>query len=229
MEGIEGELQAIRGAQLVVDAKQVVAHGVFTQIQMPGNVAIGQPFGYQVDDVLLSPGKRIRGFHSFGEACGDRATLYEGVQEKAQLLAIRPNLSLADRVDAFAQDFKRLVASQDAASAGMKCLGYCVLIVGIYEHNHVGLGMISADFSRNVETSVYSVFEVSADDRNVDFMGVQASANSRRIHSEVNDSKWVIGAEQSGGHQLTVHPTFVGYEDLNLFLDHTMYQARGGQ
>ena len=122
------------------------------------------------------------------------------MEKKAQLLAIRPNLPLADRVDAFAQDFKRLVASEDAASAGMKCLGYRVLIVGIYEHNHVGLGVISADFSRNVEASVHSVFEVSADDGNVDFIRVEASANSRRIYSKINYYKWIIGTEQSGGH-----------------------------
>ena len=65
MDGVEGEFEAIRRAQLVVDAKQVVAHGVFTQLQMPGDVAIGQSFGYEVDDVLLSPRERISGFRSF--------------------------------------------------------------------------------------------------------------------------------------------------------------------
>jgi hypothetical protein len=51
---IESQLQATRNSHFVEDPKQVVTDRVLTQIELLGNVTIGEAFGYQLDDTCFS-------------------------------------------------------------------------------------------------------------------------------------------------------------------------------
>jgi hypothetical protein len=45
LQTIKDQLDARRDAELVEDAKQVIAHRMFAQAQVAGDLAVGQPFG----------------------------------------------------------------------------------------------------------------------------------------------------------------------------------------
>ena len=45
VDGVKGQFQPIRSSHFVEDPKQIVADGVFTQIELMGNITIGETSG----------------------------------------------------------------------------------------------------------------------------------------------------------------------------------------
>ena len=48
IDGIKGQLQPARSTHFIEDPKQIVADGVLAQIELMGNITIGETFGHQM-------------------------------------------------------------------------------------------------------------------------------------------------------------------------------------
>ena len=53
IDGIKGQFQPARSAHFVEDPKQIVADSVLTQIELMGNITIGETFGHQAHNAFF--------------------------------------------------------------------------------------------------------------------------------------------------------------------------------
>jgi hypothetical protein len=53
INGVKSQLEPIRSSHLVEDSEQIITNRVLTQIELMGNVSIGEAFGHQVDHTFF--------------------------------------------------------------------------------------------------------------------------------------------------------------------------------
>src|ERR1700731_3085949 len=99
VDGVKGQLQPTRSSHFVEDPKQIVADGVLAQMELVGNVAIGETFGYQVDNAFFPLCQQARYFLTYRFSLQSRA---QGFHTEGKFLAASPPLPPGYRVDALA-------------------------------------------------------------------------------------------------------------------------------
>src|SRR3984893_17951113 len=97
VDGVKRQLQPIRSSHFVEDPKQIVADGVLAQMELVGNVTIGETFGYQVDNAFFPLVQQTRYSLTYRFSLQSRA---QGIDHEVQFLAASPHLPPVYRVDA---------------------------------------------------------------------------------------------------------------------------------
>src|ERR1700687_2976541 len=118
IDGVTGQLQPIRSSHFVEDPKQIVTDGVLTQIELVGNVTIGETFGHQVHNAFFPLCQQARCSLAKRLSWQRRA---QGFDHETQLLAARPHLPLVYGVDTLAQELRRLIPGEYAAAPCPEC------------------------------------------------------------------------------------------------------------
>ena len=106
VDSIKGQLKSIRSSYFVEDPEQIVAHRVLTQMKLLGNVAIGHPFGHQLDNAFFPLCQQARTFLANRSR---RQSRDQGIDHEVKFLAASPHLSLMNCMDAFAQELGGLI------------------------------------------------------------------------------------------------------------------------
>jgi hypothetical protein len=104
-EGVKNELDAGRDSQLFINPEKIIADGVFRQPQLLRRLAIRQPVNHQVHDVVFPfREQRLSARIDYPQ----RRCAHQRVEHKLQLIAVDPDLSLVDGLDAFAENLPGL-------------------------------------------------------------------------------------------------------------------------
>jgi hypothetical protein len=136
LQAVEDQLDARRGAELVEYSKQIIAHCMFAEAHVAGDLAVGEAFGNQADYVFFALGKQVEAarvlqVQGFGVA--------EGVEQLAEVLAIGPDLTLMHGVDALRKSFERLVAENNAVRTAAEGVNHQVAIARGQQHHRARL------------------------------------------------------------------------------------------
>src|ERR1700694_410520 len=150
IDGVKGQLQPIRSAHLFEDPKQIVTDGVLTQIELMGNITIGETFGHQVDNAFFPLCQQARSFLTNHFSWQSRA---QGIDHEVQFLAASPHLPPVYCVDALAQQLRRLIPGEYAAGSCPECLDDHRRLARIEYYDDAGLRVRSPYLSRHIETS----------------------------------------------------------------------------
>ena len=135
LEAIEDQLDARGDAELVKNAKEVIADGVFAEAQVAGNLAVGEAFGNQADDIFLALGKQAEAVRVLQM---ERLGVAEDVEQVAEVLAIGPDLALMHGVDALGESLERLIAEDDAVGAAAEGVNNEIAFAGGEQHDGAG-------------------------------------------------------------------------------------------
>src|ERR1700694_189691 len=150
VDGVKGQLQPIRSSHFVKDPKQIVADGVLAQMELVGNVTIGETFGHQVDNAFFPLCQQARYFLTYRFSLQSRT---QGFDHEVQFLAASPHLPPVYRVDALAQQLRRLIPGEYAAGSCPECLDDHRRLARIEYYDDAGLRVRSPYLSRHIETS----------------------------------------------------------------------------
>jgi hypothetical protein len=93
VDGVEGKFEAVGGSELIEDAEEIIAHGVFAEVQRAGDVAVGEALGDEVYKFLLSLGEQAG---ALGVRNGRAGLIGERFDEVLELLVAGPNLTLME-------------------------------------------------------------------------------------------------------------------------------------
>jgi hypothetical protein len=212
IEGVKGQLQPIRSSHFVEDPKQIVTDGMLTQFQFLGNVAVSHAFGYQVHNAFFPLREQSRCSHNVWFCRWSRTQRFD---HEAQFLTARPHLSFVHRVDALAQQLRRLIPREYATGSCSECVHDHRRFVRIEYHDDAGLRVRSHNLSRHTETSPVFVFKTSTDDCNVGFVLFESFANSNRIRRVADHPSSVPAPSHGRRYQLTAQLTAVSDEDFH--------------
>jgi len=138
IDGIKGQFQPARSAHLIEDPKQIVADSVLAQIELMGNIAIGETFGHQVDNALFPFRQHTRSSQTNRFGGRSRA---QGFYHETQFLAASPHLPLVYCVNALAQQLRRLIPREYAGGSCAKCFDDHCRFARIKYHDGTELGM----------------------------------------------------------------------------------------
>lgn len=101
--GVENQFHSARCPYLVEDAQEIFLDGVFAESQFGGDSAVGQAVSYQGYDLLFA---RRQQRPAIGVDDAQRGHLRQSVQHIIHLLAVDPNLSPENAVDALTEHRK---------------------------------------------------------------------------------------------------------------------------
>src|ERR1700730_2849774 len=118
VDGVKRQLQPIRSSHFVEDPKQIVADGVLAQMELVGNVAIGETVGHHVDNSFFALCQQARYFLTYRFSLQSRA---QGFAHEVQFLAASPLLSPVYCVESLPQDPRRLISGESAAGSCPEC------------------------------------------------------------------------------------------------------------
>jgi hypothetical protein len=76
--------------------------------------------------------------------------------------------------------------------------------------------MASPYFAGHAKPSIVSIFEMSADDSNIDLMDLKTSTNSSRLNSAIKYGEPVAAASQRRSHKLAAHATFIRNQNVDI-------------
>ncbi len=100
---VEDQFHPAGDSHFIEDAQQVFLDGMFAETQFAGDCAIGQAVGNERDHLLFA---RRQQSPAIGVDDSKRWHLRYRVQQVIHLLAVHPNLSLENTLDAFAEHRK---------------------------------------------------------------------------------------------------------------------------
>src|ERR1700722_1114682 len=150
INGEKSQFPPIRSSPLVEDPKQIVTDGVLAQIELLGNVTIGETFGDQVDNAFFPLCQQARTFLTNRSSRQSRA---QGIDHEVKFLAASPHLPLMYCMDALAEQLRRLISREYAAGSCPECFDDHRRLARIEYYDDAGLRVRSPYLSRNVETS----------------------------------------------------------------------------
>src|ERR1700682_276232 len=150
IDGVKCQLQPIRSSHFVEDPKQIVPDGVHTQIELVGNVTIGQTLGHQVDNAFFPLCEQARYFLTNHFSWQRRA---QGIDHEVQFFTAGPHLPPVYCVDALAQQLRRLIPGEYAAGSCPECFDDHRRLARIKYYDDTGLRVRSPYLSRYIETS----------------------------------------------------------------------------
>jgi hypothetical protein len=166
---------------------------VHTQIELVGDITIGETFGHQVDNAFFPLCQQARYFltNQFRwESWAQR------IDHEAQFLAAGPHLPPVDCVDALAQQLRRLIPGEYSAGSCPECFDDHRRLARIKYYDDAGLGVRSAYLSRHIETSQGFFFQTSTDHCNVGFVLLESFANSNRVSRVPNNPGPIAASSQ---------------------------------
>jgi hypothetical protein len=215
IESIESQFQPIRSPYFVEDPKQIVTDRVLAQIELSGDVTIGQSFGHQLHNAIFSLCQRSwqSGISRLGEGA-----LSHNFEQETQLLTASPNLPLVYNMNALAQQLKRFIPRKYAGSSGSKSFDDRRPVDRIEHYDDIGVWVRASDFSRQIEASRGSFFQLGPNHCNMHVALGEFGANFLRIRCIANDRQPVSAAAQSRGHQLAAHSARVRDKDIHYCL-----------
>src|ERR1700694_465131 len=193
IDGVTGQLQPIRSSDFVEDPKQIVTDGVFTQIELVGNVTIGETFGHQVHNAFFPLCQQTRSFPTKRFSWQSRA---QGIDHEVQFLAGSPHLPPVYCVDALAQHLSRLLPREYAAGSCPECFDDHRRLARIEYYDDTGPKVRSSYLSRHIDTSQGIFFETGTDHCNVGFALVESIANSNRVNRVPYNPGPIAGSSQ---------------------------------
>ena len=103
--GIDRQLQAIPYGQLVVDRRQVMAHGGFADAQPVSDGLVPTPLADQGDNLPLASGERLYFDFFWIEGLAGRRTARQLAQHTGDEQVLQPDLAGGDPSDGFEEDF----------------------------------------------------------------------------------------------------------------------------
>jgi hypothetical protein len=62
---VENQFHSIGNAQLIVDAKQIVAYRVFTEAELTGNVPVGKTLSHKADHLRFSFSQQVESLSAY--------------------------------------------------------------------------------------------------------------------------------------------------------------------
>ncbi|HUO17289.1 MAG TPA: hypothetical protein VMX38_20075 [Verrucomicrobiae bacterium] len=156
-EGSQNQLDATRNSHLFKDAAEVVPHGVFAQVQLHGNLFVGQSFTRKADYFFFAWGEQI-----VISATGNlgRGRLAQRFQQEANFLGRRPDLATGNRFNALAKRIERFVTAKDSVSAVPKSFDDAITMTTIEKENHMDFRMTHANLSHNAQTRMNPISKV---------------------------------------------------------------------
>ena len=146
IDGVKRQLQPVRSSHFVEDPKQIVSHGVLTQIELMGNITIGETFGHQMDNAFFPFCQQARSSQTNWFRWRSWA---QGFDHEMQFLAASPHLSPMYCVDALAQQLRRLIPGEYAGGSSPERIDNGRRLAGIQYHDHPEVGMCSQDLFRD--------------------------------------------------------------------------------
>src|SRR6266849_846530 len=150
IDGVKGQLQPIRSSHFVEDPRQIVTYGVLTQIELVGNITVGETFSHQMDNAFFPLCQQDRYFLTNRLSWQSRA---QGFDHEVQFLAARPHLPLMYCMDALAQQLRRLFPREYAAGSCPECFDDHRRLARVEYYDDTGLRVRSQYLSRHIETS----------------------------------------------------------------------------
>src|SRR6185437_7238304 len=159
-EGVEHQLHAAGNAQLVEDAEQVILYRVLAEVELAGDLAVGEAFSDAGDHLLLALAEQA---FALGIYDVERGDLAESLQHELELVIVGPDLSLVHAHDALAQHFEGLRAAENSARPGAEGVHHQVALGGIQQKDGASLGMRTAQLAQQLKSAQRPILQVDAD------------------------------------------------------------------
>jgi len=176
-QGIKYDFHAAGNSQLVEDAKQIILHGVFGELQALRDFAVGETLRQTSNDVRLSCGQQ----RSVGglEVC--QCWFSQRFEQKLQFLAAGPYLSLMNTLNALAQQSERLGAAEHSLGASAKCFNHGCALGGIEKDDHPCGRRLRVDFAHQIVASTMVFSQLGAHDHDLRFLALDQVEKGERI------------------------------------------------
>jgi hypothetical protein len=212
LQAVEDQLDAGRDAELVEYPKQIIAHGMFAEAQVAGDLAIGEAFGNQADYVLLALGKQVQATRVLQV---QRFRVAERVQQVAEMLAVGPDLTPMHGVNALRKSFQRLVAEDDAVRTTAEGVNHQVSIARGQQHHRARLRLQRAQLAQHAKPLQRTFVQLRADDSDVRLTVFQERHCLRRLHGARDHRHAKTLRPKCALHQLAIH--LVSFRDCGGF------------
>lgn len=209
IDGVERQLEASGDTQFVEDPEQVVADGVFAEMKLAGNIAIGAALGDELNEAELAIGEESGspGIGNYG-----RGALGNGFDQETELLTVGPNLAFMNFLDAFGEHVERIVAGEDAASAGAKRLNNESALGGLQEHDDGNGPTDIAKFARDPKSGSRTILQGAANDTDIGVGELESLGELGRFDDRGGDSN-VAAATKRRFHEITSHSGMLGNQE----------------
>ena len=164
MKSEEKKFKAIRDAQLLENAEEVVLGGMLAQTHPAANLPVGQIFSCMLDDFLFSLGEHIQsgGAHRpNGESAG------KDLEGKAHFPAVGPDPSFVNRTHTFAKVRDRLLRAKDSTGPGTERLHNRLALVRFEKDNDRDLGIAGVELTQSGGAEIGVFVQSLAEDGNV--------------------------------------------------------------
>ena len=148
-EDVQYEFDPVRDADLVVNAKQRFFDGVFFDTEVLRDLAITDPFYDQADDLVFSWCQQTL---SLGIDYPPRRRRFQGFDQVAYLLSIRPKLALVDDRDAPAESSEWLGSTtEQSASSCSQGVYDETAIIAVQEENETNLRVAGVQATQHID------------------------------------------------------------------------------
>src|SRR6516164_6038021 len=101
LKNIENQFDTTRHTEFLINPKEIIAYCVFSDPELPCNLAVRHSLSHQIGNFVLSLRKQVsssRADHS------ERGRAHEGFENKMEVVAVNPDLSFMYGLNAFAKD-----------------------------------------------------------------------------------------------------------------------------
>jgi hypothetical protein len=158
----EGQkFNAVRDAQLLENAEQVVLDGMLAQTHPAPNLRVGQTFCEMLDDFLFSLGQHIQSGGPRPNGAG------KGLEGTAHFPAVGPDLSFVNRTHTFTKVRDRVLPAEDSTGPGSERLHDHLTLVRFEKDNDWDVGIAGVELTQSGGAEIGVFVQRLAEDGNV--------------------------------------------------------------
>ena len=148
-EYVQYKLDPVRDADLVINAKQRFFDSVFFDTELLRDFAITNPFRDQADDLVFPWCQQTL---TLGIDYPPRRGRFQGFDQVADLLIIRPKLALVNARDAPAESFEWLGSTtKQSTSSGSQGLHNEITIIAVQEKDETDVRMAGVQATQCID------------------------------------------------------------------------------
>ena len=225
---IQGQFQPAGNSNFIEYSEQIITDGVLTQVELLGDVPIGQTLGHETDNAGFPLGQKTGHFCAPGIEPFARGSPGQGVNHKIQFVAVGPNLTLRHYINALAKRLERFFARKYAPDPGSESFDDHGSLNRIQQHDYRRHGVGASYIPRHTKAGADSVPEVRADDCNIDRIFAETRAHPSRVCGVADDIQFIAATFHGRRHQLAIHPAVICYKDIHRGIrDHGLQHSLG--
>ena len=207
MDGVEGEFEAVRNAQLVEDVVQMIFNRLFTDEKLFADLFIAITLGHELHDLLLAVAQQR--LIAPGAVVG---TLGEGLHDLGGHAVIEPDFAAIDAVNALDQEIAGGLLQDDSARAQAHGADDVAIVFGGGEHDDAGRQRIEIDFLEHGQ-AVF-IRHAQIEQQNIGLEFAQHADAFVAVGSFADDGDIFFAVEKLA-EAVTENNVVVGHQDAN--------------